>query len=131
MMLIVMVARYFPRDFGDGAWTVLPGTEITGRGEPGGLVVDRDRGLRPGVAFDAGAAGGGMPFASALLETLCDFLLLEPAIFPRDEDEPLKCGWISGEWSGFTTVVASSTRSPNIEGRGQGSRFAGRRGWRT
>ena len=113
-MLIVAVAANFASDFDDGACTVLPGVEVTGRGEPGGLAVDRDCGLRPAGAFDAGVAGGGMPFASALLDTLCDFLLLEPAMFPREEDPKLECGWISGEWSGLTTVVANSTRSPNI-----------------
>jgi hypothetical protein len=93
----------------------LLGTTTTGRGEPGGLVVDRDRGLRAGfVNADAGVIGGGMlPLASAVLDTLCDLLLREPAIFAVDA--PLMCGLMSGEWSGLTTVVASSTRSPNME----------------
>lgn len=69
-MLSVAVAANFASDLDDGPWTAFPGSEMTGRGEPGGLVVDLDRGLRPGAAFDAGVAGGGMPLASALLETL-------------------------------------------------------------
>lgn len=91
-MHIVAVAASFAIDLDDGACTVLPGTEITGRGEPGGLAVDRDPGLRPSGAFDAGVAGGGMPFASALLGTLWDFLLLEPAMPPREKDPKLECG---------------------------------------
>ena len=113
-MLSAAIAANFASDLDDGACTAFPGSEMTGRGEPGGLVIDLERGLRPGAAFDAGVAGGGMPLASALLDTLWDFLLLEPAIDPSEEDAKLVCGCISGEWSGLTTVVASSTRSPNI-----------------
>ena len=109
-MLIITVPAYFERDRCVDFCIVFPGATTTGRGEPGGLVVERDLGLRPAAALEPGVGGGGMPLTSALLETLWDFLLLEPAIFPR-ELVPL----MSGEWSGWMTVVASSTRSPNIE----------------
>ncbi len=69
-MLNAIVAANLVSDLGDGACTVLLGTEKAGRGEPGGLVVDRDRDVRPGVTFDAGVVGGSIPLASALLETL-------------------------------------------------------------
>jgi hypothetical protein len=90
-------------------------------------VIERDRGFRADVAdLDAGAAGGGMPLASALLDTLCDFLLLEPAMVAREEeDAPPMRGVMSGVCSGLTTVVASSRRSPNMRKRVRG--FIGRR----
>jgi hypothetical protein len=86
---------------------------MVGLGEPGGLAVDRERGLRARAGFEAGVAGGGIPFASAELATLCDFLLREPAMLFEDR-APWRLGLMSGVCSGSTTAVASSTRSPSI-----------------
>ena len=109
--LITTAARYLPTfsrvNFGAPrcvTWT-------TGFGEPGGDVVDRERGLRVSVPdFEAGDAGGGMPLMSAALEMLCDLdPCLRRAIVGCEEPA------MSGSWSGWITVVASSTRSFNME----------------
>lgn len=121
-MVSAMVPAYLARDSGEAACADTPGTAMIGFGEPGGLVVERDRGLRVRAAdLEAGAVGGGMPLASALLDRLCDFVLLEPAMVAREEEEaPPMRGWMSGACSGLTTVVASSRRSPNIRKRVRG-----------
>ena len=97
---------FFNRDCGAAWWLTL----TSGFGEPGGEVVDRDRDLRAGVAdFEAGVGGGSMPLISAALEMLCDFdPCLRRAILGLDDPA------MSGSWSGWTTVVASSTRSFNM-----------------
>ena len=93
-------------DFGAARYVTL----IFGLGEPGGEVIDFDRGLRAGVPdFEAGEAGGSMPLTSAALDMLCDFdPCLRRAILGFEEPA------MSGSWSGWTTVVASSTRSFNM-----------------
>ena len=76
------------------------GTETTGFGELGGLVVDLDRGFRVDLtAPEAGVVGGSMPFASPMLDMLCDLdCRLRGGIvaFVPDDDAPLMCGDISG-----------------------------------
>ena len=44
-MLRAVVAAYLPSDLVSAVFAPFPGAIIIGRGEPGGLVVDLDRGL--------------------------------------------------------------------------------------
>lgn len=113
-MLNATALAYLPKSLG----VVFLACVIIGLGEPGGLVVDFDRGFRVVLTVPAGVAGGGIPFTSAILEMLCDLeFRLRGGIFAleREEDAPLMCGDISGVWLGWITVVASSTRSSNMD----------------
>ena len=63
-------------------------------------MVDLDRGFRVDLtAPEAGVVGGSMPFASPMLDMLCDFdCRLRGGIvaFAREEDTPLMCADMSG-----------------------------------